>query len=290
MKIMILMPVYKRPDILKTVIYYFKKLKTEHELFLISILSREDRYFAENLNTIMGFHFITHPNKPLGAKKNAGMRYALQFDWDYFMDMGSDNIINPSLFDVYEPYLKQRFKFFGLLNTYMYDVNEKRGLFLENYNDGMCFGAGRMLNRDIVERIGDLWPDEHDVGMDTMSRKKIVNFCDETAINTGEQPLILDLKSEQNLNPFWSIEKLFADTIKYVSKEFIENNFMKVPFEFFGLENREGFINEYWDRRKKHSDIPNYKIYETVERDRMLYFGGRKFANYKQFQVSRDRK
>jgi len=289
MKIMILMPVYKRPDILKTVIFYLKRLKTKHELFIVPILSREDKYFTENLRTVLDFHYITHPNQPLGTKKNAGMRYALRFKWDYFMDLGSDNIINPSLFDVYELYLKERFRFFGLLNLFMYDIDQGKGLFIKNYNDGMCFGAGRMLRRDVIEQVGDLWPEEHDVGMDTMSRKKIVKFCDETPIETGEEPLILDLKSEQNLNPFWSIEQLFKGKIKYVSKEFIEENFMEIPHDYIQLETKDGVIGEYWKRRKEIKDIPNYKIYESVERDRSLWFGSRKYASYKQFQQARDK-
>jgi len=50
-----------------------------------------------------GVRSLKFCNKYLGRKKNAGMRELLKLDWDYVLELGSDDLIDPELINIYKP-------------------------------------------------------------------------------------------------------------------------------------------------------------------------------------------
>ena len=102
---------------------------------------------------------------------------------------------------------------FGFNNLYLVEPKTKRALWCGgNWNDGMAFGAGRMIHRSVIEktiyRMGSLWDDNSQSGLDTESRKKINAAYGRTTenplekvIDVGDKPAILSIKTDTNLWP-----------------------------------------------------------------------------------------
>src|SRR5690242_11011768 len=65
--------------------------------------------------------FVEHENEPLGKKKNFGLTESLKKDWDYLIELGSDNLILNSIFDYYLPAMKSGEDFFGFTRVIYVD-------------------------------------------------------------------------------------------------------------------------------------------------------------------------
>ncbi len=214
MKIIILIPIWKRPELTKKCIEALLKLKPKGiELKVFCMLSPDDPGLLENLSIMKkhNIYFMAAPNKPLGCKKTFGLVNAigLDKDYDYIMELGSDDFINPKLFDLYGLLISEGVAFFGLNNLYMYSVKQDKLIWVKEYaGEGMTYGAGRMIHRSIIEKLGcDLW-DNYNEGLDTMSAKKIKKAgFHETVIDAGEFPYILDVKTDTHICPFEFVEK-----------------------------------------------------------------------------------
>lgn len=209
MKIIILIPVWKRPELTKKCIEALLKLKPKGiELNLFLILSIEDPDFMENVDIVVltKGRLTVCPNKPLGVKKTFGLVNAIKTypDYDYIMELGSDDFLNPKLFELYKPFMSNGVKFFGMNNCYMYDTIRDKVYWIKEYaGEGLTFGGGRMIHRSVIEKLGcDLW-DDYNEGLDTMSGKKIKKAgFHETVIDAGEYPYILGVKTAIHISPF----------------------------------------------------------------------------------------
>ena len=206
------MPVWKRPELTKKCIEALLKLKPKGvELKIFLILSIEDPDFLKHYNNQYGISYVVCPNKPLGCKKTFGLVNAiLEYrDYDYIMELGSDDFINPALFELYGLLMSEEVAFFGLNNLYMYSVKQDKLIWVKEYaGEGMTYGAGRMIHRSVIEKLGcDLW-DNYNEGLDTMSAKEIKKAgFHETVIDAGEFPYILDVKTDTHICPFEFVEK-----------------------------------------------------------------------------------
>jgi len=229
MKIIVLIPIWKRPELTRKCIQALRKLKPKGvELQICCILSLNDPDILKNFETmhINPVAYMIAPNKPLGVKKTKGLEAAINFvpDYDYIMELGSDDFINPKLFDLYDPFMSERVKFFGLNNLYMYSVKQDKLIWVKEYaGEEMTYGAGRMIHRSVIEKIGcNLW-DDYNEGLDTMSGKKIRKAgFHETVIDVGEFPYILDVKTDVHIFSFEFAEKLLEtkEMDKKLLKEF----------------------------------------------------------------------
>jgi len=178
MKIIILIPIWRRPELTRKCIQALRKLKPKGvELLPVMIISNTDPDYSMNCDTcwIYKCSFSLVANKPLGFKKYIGLKDAVDkyFDYDYIMELGSDDFINPKLFDLYDPdlydpFMSEGVKFFGLNNLYMYSVKQDKLIWVKEYaGEEMTYGAGRMIHRSVIEKIGcNLW-DDYNEGLDT---------------------------------------------------------------------------------------------------------------------------
>ena len=141
------------------------------------------------------------------------------------MNMGSDNIINPEIWNLYRPLIATGSKFFGLRNFHAYGTVEKEAIYFDNYNKDRAAGAGRMIHKSCIKQVlkhCELYNSELSDGMDTVSRDHILKYCDvdEIVINT-DHPLILGIKSATNINPYILL-KAKEDKVTVVEFEHIK--------------------------------------------------------------------
>jgi hypothetical protein len=212
MKILILVPIWKRPEITKIWVEGMKYFLTPN-ISVLAILSNEDPNYNDNIEIIKDeFNYCFYDNNPLGKKLNAGIEYALDnFEFDYLMNLGSDDIIHPGIWSLYDQYFKVGNKFFGLDVVYFYDKISSKLACSTPY----LWGAGRVIHREILEKIrikGDfLYKNEFSQGLDCNSIEKVKFLLniEYKQVETNDFPYLVDIKSEIGISDFTLLSRFY---------------------------------------------------------------------------------
>jgi hypothetical protein len=219
MKILMLVPLWGRPEIVRLFVRRMEESMPEYaELILFFAPSLNDEDEEELFHITKGYTKYYTGNFPLGKKKNEAMKLVSCMEWDYLMDMGSDNIWTPKLWDYLKPYFDKQSPFFGINNLYVYNTLTDEAVFLDGYNNGSAIGPGRCISRELVMRCLPLWPDQHH-GLDGASAykiKKLTGIVPEV-IDVGHDPVMLDIKSDVCLTGWHEIcdnEPIEVDWLK----------------------------------------------------------------------------
>lgn len=230
MKIMLLIPIYKRPEVLRFILENFnlpeKGLKIE--LFFVFIISKEDKYFDTNLETVTNFlksHdvggiVVEYANLPVSDKQNMGIQAALSHDWEYLMNLGSDNILSNDYWRTFYPHLRNEADVVQMKNVVFYDC------ITDKYVEAVCnlVGAGRLIRRELVEttieEIGYFYTPGFNSGMDTISMRNFTTANRYAKIKTIEGSYCLDIKTTTNINMYDEITRASQKTKSISEGEF----------------------------------------------------------------------
>jgi hypothetical protein len=201
LKIQIIIPLWKRPEVTK---FCFDKLKemienVYHDFNVLCVIS-EPEYMK--ICESYGFNWVAYSNECVGDKINFGIKYALQFyKFDYLMMMNSDSVIKPELFDTYNPLLQSGEKFFGVNKvTFVNFYNDEAQDYKYEFS---VIGPAKMIHRSIVEQMkGNLYPSLNKCLDDNMKQ----NVFNATKIGGKiidyEGQLVYDIKSDVNIHPY----------------------------------------------------------------------------------------
>lgn len=236
MKILILIPLYKRPEIWKICIRNLKRFirRVSWQIEVVCILSPDDDHMKtnENLCKLAGFKCIYYPNFPVSDKINAGIRYIMaHYEFDYLMNFGSDDLIHPDIEQLYDEHFKLNRLFFGINTLYFYDYDSKKAIFFDTYNTNGAIGAGRMIHKSILDMFHTdmmpLYEPGINQGMDTNSAMMIKRSYGiyEVIVDSGEFPYIVDIKSNTNINYFVHLEER-TKNIKQVETNYLHQYFI----------------------------------------------------------------
>jgi hypothetical protein len=166
--------------------------------------------------------WVMHENEPLGRKKNFGLSEAMKLDWDYLIEIGSDNLIKTELLKTYA-------QFFG--NTELFGCNnlafiDSYDLDCRFYESKTHFGAGRCFSRSVFEKAGtNIWPDNRNRTLDNLSSIFLYSHGIMDKRIHLDSPMIIDIKSEENIWPFnyyWGAKREFGEIVDGLSAEEIE--------------------------------------------------------------------
>lgn len=143
MKIKLLIALWRRPEITRICFDGVRRLQKFIDIDPICIYSEHD---SKALCDEYGFESYYHDNLPLGKKLNFGLSMALQSEWDYLMQIGSDDILNEKIFDYYKPFIENDVKAFGIKSVHFYNCIDKKSYHVVNTYP---FGVGRMVHRTV---------------------------------------------------------------------------------------------------------------------------------------------
>ncbi len=96
-----------------------------------------------------GIEYTMYPNEPVGLKKNAGLSEVLKKDFDYLIELGSDDLILNSLLDCYEPAMKRGAEFFGTRDLYLVDATDANCRQIQ-FDGEAAQGLGRVLSKRLL--------------------------------------------------------------------------------------------------------------------------------------------
>lgn len=198
MRIRILIPLWKRPEVTEFCFQGVKRLQREskHEIKVSCVISEVG--FIPMCEEY-GFEWMMTENFPVGRKINKGIASTLKYEYDYLMVMNSDNEIETELIDkYYDPFFESLNPFFGISKvTYVKWGTAEAVDFEYNYT---VLGIGKCIRRDVIK--GDLYRNDlnkclDDTMMDTLISRKIFP----TFVKYDGQ-LAKDFKSEVNIWPW----------------------------------------------------------------------------------------
>lgn len=224
MRIRILIPLWKRPEVTRFCFEGVKRLqaKSKHEIEVSCVLSEPE--FIE-MCTEFGFNWSFALNLPLGDKLNSGIKSTLKYKYDYLMMMNSDDVIEAELIDsYYEPFFESSNPYFGV-DTVTY-VNWKTKEAREVHYDYSILGIGKMIRRDVVEsalkKLKQVYRPELNRCLDDTMIDNMIKIGVFPSFVKYEGMLAMDFKSETNIWP-WDKFKNSGKKVCYKEKSELAN-------------------------------------------------------------------
>lgn len=206
-RILILLPIWKREAITKICFDNLKELQKDFNIEVLCIVSEQ---WAKILAFEYGFKYVNASNECLGTKMNIGVEESLKYQYDYLMNLGSDDIITKELFECYEDLFAKNIPMFGGTRLTFVDSDSKD---VKECDYQIMIGAGRCIRKDKIEEVLEVSPmyDKIQRGLDLNSMKKFK--CSMTEVRNPFTS-IYDIKSDVNI---WTYNNLGGDTVDFES-------------------------------------------------------------------------
>lgn len=213
--LLIYLAVWRRPEITELCFMGIDRLR-KHPAYNIQALAVISEPEMIPLCTKYNVKWIMTDNFPLGRKKNKGLIETSNFEFDYLMEIGSDDLITNELLDSYIPYF-HKYDFFGISDAaYIESENLacRRLIFHKS-----TYGAGRCMSRRLLEDMNwNIWDNNLQRGLDNNSTLRIgTKGYTFYKVPPMDVPGVIDVKSQENLWKFnyflgeeYDINLLFA--------------------------------------------------------------------------------
>lgn len=153
MKVIFFLACWKRPEITELCFMGLKRLMKHNKVksSALAVISEEEMI---PLCKKYGIDFIVYENEPVGRKKNAGLDEVLKRDFDYLIELGSDDLISDKLIDIYLPFMERGEDFFGSRHYLFIDGPTGQGRDWncepdENFNPGL----GRCMSKKLLQTM-----------------------------------------------------------------------------------------------------------------------------------------
>lgn len=159
MKILIFLAAWKRPEITEICFMGINRLKKRFPIDSLCVIS-EDSMIP--LCEKYGIRWTMHENLPLGAKKNHGLNEAMKLEWDYLIEIGSDDLVKDELIELYQQYFG-KYDCFGTKDSIV--INSETGECIRLKSD-TPYGLGRCISRKVIE--------QHCLGVDVLARQHLL--------------------------------------------------------------------------------------------------------------------
>lgn len=199
-KLLIYLAIWRRPEITELCLMGISRLR-RHPAYDVQALAVISEPEMIHLCELYGIKWVMHENLPLGKKKNAGLVAAQCLDFDYLMEIGSDDLITNELLTQYLEYLDVH-DFFGISDAAY--IESESGECRRLITDKSTYGAGRIISRKVLDALRwRLWNDSLNRGLDNDSLRRIESKGFKYyKVKAYDKPGVIDVKSNENLWKF----------------------------------------------------------------------------------------
>ncbi len=225
MRIRILVPLWKRPEVTRFCFEGLKRLQVEskHEISVSCVLSEPE--FIEMCSEF-GFNWQFALNLPLGEKMNTGIKSTLKYKWDYLMVMNSDDVIEAELIDkYYDSFFESLNPYFGIDKVTYVNWSTKEAV--EFQYEYTVLGIGKCLRRDVVEKslksLKEVYRSELSKCLDHTMMDNMIKIGVYPSFVKYEGQLAMDFKSEVNIWP-WDHFKNRGKKVCYKERSELANS------------------------------------------------------------------
>lgn len=206
MKVLIYCKVWKRPRVTQICYLGILRMQDTLEEFGIEtevlIVASEDDHVEMALKH--GFNVFSTENSPVGTKQNYGLIKSLDYDYDFLLEMGSNNLVSDSYIDRWVIEAMKGTALFG--SNVFHCVLKNKEITKFKCRKRRLSGVGRGIRRDILEKVYDqagiLCEPQKKKGLDGSTRMLIEKYSGEipTVIAEGEDLVIIDIKTGEDIN------------------------------------------------------------------------------------------
>jgi len=157
--LLIFLAAWRRPEITEICFMGINRLRDRFPIETMCVISEQDFIpLCERYDIRWTFY----KNEPLGEKKNHGLNEAMKLEWDYLLEIGSDDLIKDELIELYQPYFG-RHELFGTKDAVI--INSEDGNCRRLKSD-TTYGLGRCISRKVIE--------SHCYGVDVLAKEGIM--------------------------------------------------------------------------------------------------------------------
>jgi hypothetical protein len=224
-KIAVVTPMYKRHDVFELYIKGVNELQRDDVEIIPCISGSEGKISRELVSKIKNSRYVEIENQPLALKTNAALK--LGHDCDFFLNIGSDDVIHPDLLNVYIELMKQGYDFIGVTDFYFYNLPTKEALYwggyIQDYSKGITLGAGRVLSRRFVEYYDwNIFEEKDSRHLDHSMDRKLETYPGLSCLFSVKNHRVwgMDIKSELNMTPFEHWENTQVIDSKLITNKF----------------------------------------------------------------------
>lgn len=182
---------------------HIKRLQKEcPEIEIIPISVGSEGYKSKSICESNGIHYLEHENLPLRNKANARLKFAKQFNPDYIMFLGSDDIISTSLLKEYHTHMLDGVHILEVMDLYYFDRISKRSAYCEGYiskrRKGEPMAVARCISSYVAEEFNwELWNTNINSSPDANINKNLRStIFSNFRLNIKNKHLVLDIKGE----------------------------------------------------------------------------------------------
>lgn len=253
MKISILTAVWKRPEVFELFVKGITPLLELADVKVIVAGSEGEK--SRKMVESAGYEYIEIDNQPLSKKMQSTADRAREYELDYVFCMGSDDVIQPDLFKLYLSTAEDGRDYIGCLDWYFYELHTGRatywGGYRERYNKGILCGAGRMLSRNILNKMDwKLWTG-HDAVLDTSMdiNLKRHKYYSQSSIRLTDYGLYgVDLKSKVNMTPMamWDNTHLASPVVLREALPHLELPELFIPRESVSVMDLRRMVGKWY--------------------------------------------
>jgi len=229
-KLCIVAAVWKRPHIFELFADGIDILKDHFKGRLdisVSIVGSEG-VKSKSMVESRGFSYCECPNNPLGFKMNRASLGSIQYDPDFVMWLGSDDVVTPELMEHYIVAMDEGIDYTFLMDYYFFDTITKQAFYWGGYNHervgGNSCGAGRMISKRVLGLTKyKLWYNDRmhrilDTSMDVLLNK--IPMTRKELWLKELDCFSVDIKCSKNMTQFY----MWDNTHKVDGKEMLFNN------------------------------------------------------------------
>jgi len=158
MKVLVFLAVWKRPEITEICFMGINRLRKNSRLPIetLAVISEEEMIpLCHNYN----IRYTFYKNDPLGEKKNHGLDEAMKLEWDYLLEIGSDDLVKDELLNLYSNYFG-KYEMFGTKDSVIIDSESGK---CRRLKSDTPYGLGRCISRAIIEK--------HCLGVDILAKE-----------------------------------------------------------------------------------------------------------------------
>lgn len=151
MKIALVIPVYRRPELTKIVLEHYAELANRYNLVLVAVGSEGE--VSRKLCESSGFIYIEHRNRPLSLKVTALFKEARKHNVDGVVWVGSDDLMSEGLVKYYFDNFNAEMEQVACLNSlYFYSIFHDKTIYL-TYKSKELMGTARFMSRRVLDKL-----------------------------------------------------------------------------------------------------------------------------------------
>lgn len=144
--ILVFLAAWRRPEITEICFMGLNRLRKRFPLEALVVISEESMIPLCNKYNIK---WTFYKNDPLGEKKNHGLNEAMKLEWEYLLEIGSDDLVKDELIELYQP-LFGKYDYFGTKDAVIIDSESGQ---CRRLKSDTTYGLGRCFSRKLLEEV-----------------------------------------------------------------------------------------------------------------------------------------